>query len=319
MSNNNSVVSSNWPGFHRLWVVVAIILLILLLLLWLLGYGPGGSKCEVPPTIVEKKVDVEKIVDNPKLLTKIGILSEKIGTLEKENSVIPGLKEKIEGLATENAKIDGLNVKIGALEGENEKISDLTEKIKELEVEKSKVSDLTSKISKLEKDNIQIVALQEEIAKLEKSNQEIAGLRRKIEELKNRKPTVIERIIKVPVAPAIPSAPAKVMGTKLPAVAKLYFDVGSSDFPADVNLSLSSVIAYLKNNSESKAIISGFHDASGSFEANKALSLKRAESVLKLLVEAGVPVDRMKIEKPQQTYGSGSPEEARRVEVSIVK
>ena len=357
MSNNNSVVSSNWPGYSRLWKIVAIILLILLILLWLLGFGPGGSKCEVPPTIVEKKVEVEKLVDNPKLLTRItelekenakiaglmttikGLETEntqietlkaKISDLEGENTKISGLMSTVKGLKSENAKIAGLMSTIVGLKADNSKIDGLKTKIKTLEVDNAKIAGLMTTVKELKADNAKISAdLTAKIKSLETENTMIPELKKTIEKLKNQEPKVIEKIkivekiVKVPSAPSAPVAPAAPVTamamSSLPAPAKLYFDVGSAEFPADVDLSLSGVIAYLKKNPSSTASISGFHDSTGSLEANKALSLKRAEAVMKLMVEAGVSIDNLQIDEPQQTTGSGSPEEARRVEVLIVK
>jgi len=78
MSNNRKTISPRWAGFHRLWIIIAVILFLLLLLFWFLGYGPNGSKCTVPSTIVEKAVArqnkapiikmVEKLVTAPDTL-----------------------------------------------------------------------------------------------------------------------------------------------------------------------------------------------------------------------------------------------------------
>ena len=383
MSNNNSIVSSKWHDYHRLWTIVAIILLILLLLLWLLGYGPGGSKCEVPPTIVEKTVEVEKIVDNPKLLSRIneletgnkkiaglmttitglkkdnaqiGTLTAKIKTLEAENADVSKLKATISDLKADNAQIGVLTTKLKALEKENAQLAELKATIKKLKDENARLDYFKAKSGILESENAEISGLMTTVKGLRKSNAKISGLtamiealkeknskiptlQKKIEELNNAEPKVIEKIkiiekiIKVPAAPVEPSAApvapkapqapdntaSQQQQLKTPNTAKLYFDVGSADFPADVNLSLAGVIAYLKNNPSAKATISGFHDASGSLAANKVLSEKRAESVLRLLVESGVSINSLMIEEPQKTEGEGSPQEARRVEVSIVK
>jgi len=104
----------------------------------------------------------------------------------------------------------------------------------------------------------------------------------------------------------------------LPAPAKLYFENNSAEFPADTTLSLAGVISYLRNNSNSTAIISGFHSSTGNIARNKELSLGRSQEVVKLLLEAGIPADRMRLEVPQESEGTGSQEEARRVEVKVV-
>jgi len=103
----------------------------------------------------------------------------------------------------------------------------------------------------------------------------------------------------------------------LPAIARLYFENNSAEFPADIELSLAAVIAYLKRNKDLTAVISGFHSDVGSLERNQELAKQRAVSVSQLLQKSGIGVSRIVLEKPVETTGSGSAEEARRVEVSI--
>ena len=103
------------------------------------------------------------------------------------------------------------------------------------------------------------------------------------------------------------------------AVAKLYFELGSSKFPADRELSLSTVISYLKTHSSSMAIVSGFHDPSGYKARNEQLAYNRAIAVRDLLQQSGIEPDRIEIKKPEQTTGTGDPKEARRVEVRVSK
>ncbi len=103
----------------------------------------------------------------------------------------------------------------------------------------------------------------------------------------------------------------------LPAAARLYFGNGSAALPTDSSSTIADVIAYLKRNTDSSAVISGFHSAVGNYEFNQTLSKRRAESVSELLQKAGLSVDRIILEKPVETTGSGSEAEARRVEVSV--
>ncbi len=99
--------------------------------------------------------------------------------------------------------------------------------------------------------------------------------------------------------------------------ATLYFANASAKIPADTESSLETIIDYLKANSDSTAMVSGFHSAAGSYDYNQALSKRRAEAVSRFIQKSGVAADRMILEKPIETTGSGSPEEARRVEVSV--
>lgn len=110
---------------------------------------------------------------------------------------------------------------------------------------------------------------------------------------------------------------ASPLAMNLPETAKLYFGLGSSKYPQDTKLSLAAVIAYLHKNSNAKAQVTGFHDASGNVSWNKRLSKKRAHTVSRLLQKAGIGSERIILVKPEQTTGTGLPKEARRVEVNI--
>jgi K(+)-stimulated pyrophosphate-energized sodium pump len=103
----------------------------------------------------------------------------------------------------------------------------------------------------------------------------------------------------------------------LPAPAKIYFASASADLPADGAKTLEGVIAYAKANSGAKLAISGFHDTSGNQAQNEELAKSRAKAVRDLLKAAGIAEERIDLRKPEVTTGTGKPEEARRVEVSV--
>lgn len=103
----------------------------------------------------------------------------------------------------------------------------------------------------------------------------------------------------------------------LPAVAKLYFDTGYHRLPSDSSSTLEPTITWLNNHPDSKAIISGFHDATGDLLSNQTLAKKRAQSTYDALIAGGVTADRIELRKPESTEGNGDLSEARRVEVSI--
>ena len=97
----------------------------------------------------------------------------------------------------------------------------------------------------------------------------------------------------------------------------MYFDVDQSALPAGSETALSAVIAYLKENPASTAVISGYHDPTGDQAANEELAKNRAGSVRDALVAAGVEESRINMEKPVVTTGEGTLEDARRVEVTV--
>jgi K(+)-stimulated pyrophosphate-energized sodium pump len=117
-------------------------------------------------------------------------------------------------------------------------------------------------------------------------------------------------------APSGPAATDKAPVAGAPS-ATLYFDVGSADLPADSTGGLEPVIAYLKANPSTTAVVSGYHDPSGDPAANEKLAKNRALAVQNALEGAGVDAGRIELEKPQVTTGSGSADDARRVEVTV--
>jgi outer membrane protein OmpA-like peptidoglycan-associated protein len=101
--------------------------------------------------------------------------------------------------------------------------------------------------------------------------------------------------------------------------AKVYFAVDKVDLPNDVDKTLGDVVAYLKANDNAKGSISGFHDPSGNKAHNEELALNRARAVRGALEKLGVPNDRVLMQKPTETTGTGDLAHARRVEVTIAK
>jgi K(+)-stimulated pyrophosphate-energized sodium pump len=118
---------------------------------------------------------------------------------------------------------------------------------------------------------------------------------------------------------AASSATAPVMPAAAMPEAKVYFAVDKVNLPKDVDGTLSKVVEYLKANGDAKASISGFHDPSGNKEHNEDLALNRARAVRGALDQLGIPNDRVVMQKPVESTGSGDPAHARRVDVSIAK
>ncbi|TYK69933.1 OmpA family protein [Comamonas sp. Z3] len=98
-------------------------------------------------------------------------------------------------------------------------------------------------------------------------------------------------------------------------VVKFYFVSGKAEVAAGANEALSDVV---KGVAEGKrAVISGFHDATGSAEINAELAKQRAQAVQAALMALGVTEDKVELKKPEQTQADGSNAEARRVEVIL--
>ena len=102
-------------------------------------------------------------------------------------------------------------------------------------------------------------------------------------------------------------------------VARLYFEPDQAWPSGEVGPRLAPVLARLRSEPDTKALVSGFHDRRGSPQRNAALAQRRAQAVRRALLREGVPAERIVLAKPQQTLGSGADREARRVEVTVAR
>ena len=131
-----------------------------------------------------------------------------------------------------------------------------------------------------------------------------------------------------PVAAAAPAAPA--VATNVPAAAaaddtasvrvengvvKFYFATAKADLAAGANEALAEVVKGVAEGK--KAVVSGFHDATGDAAQNAELAKQRAFAVRDALKGLGVAEDKIELKKPEETTASGSNAEARRVEVAL--
>lgn len=124
-------------------------------------------------------------------------------------------------------------------------------------------------------------------------------------------------------APALAPAPgseasAASVASASGRVVKIYFGSEKASLPQGGARSLAGVAKYLKANPGAKASVSGFHDPSGNLANNQKLAQRRAHAVALALLKLGVNKDRIVLQKPAQTTGTGKPQEARRVEVAVV-
>jgi outer membrane protein OmpA-like peptidoglycan-associated protein len=116
-----------------------------------------------------------------------------------------------------------------------------------------------------------------------------------------------------PEVAAIAAAPV----VEAPPIARLYFDVDVSDKIAEGQPLLDPVVAWLAANPTARAVVTGYHDPTGTAGRNHDLAKSRAQTVQAALVAAGVAADRIDLVKPVSTDGGGDLKEARRVEVSV--
>jgi outer membrane protein OmpA-like peptidoglycan-associated protein len=99
-------------------------------------------------------------------------------------------------------------------------------------------------------------------------------------------------------------------------VVMFYFATARADVAPGANEALAEVVKAVGEGK--RAIISGFHDATGDAAKNAELAKQRAFAVRDVLKALGVAEDRMELKKPEETQGSGSNAEARRVEVTVL-
>jgi membrane fusion protein (multidrug efflux system) len=65
--------------------------------------------------------------------------------------------------------------------------------------------------------------------------------------------------------------------------------------------------------------VTGYADRRGNYAANVDLAKRRAEAVRSALIAEGFPDDRIRLKPPQDIIGSGSDDEARRVEIAVAR
>lgn len=99
-------------------------------------------------------------------------------------------------------------------------------------------------------------------------------------------------------------------------VVKFYFASAQAVLAVGANEALADVVAGVQGGK--RAMISGFHDATGNAERNAELAKQRALSVRAALAALGVAEDKVELKKPEQLQAGGSNAEARRVEVILV-
>ena len=95
-----------------------------------------------------------------------------------------------------------------------------------------------------------------------------------------------------------------------------YFATASADLAPGAAEALAAVIKGVEGGR--KAVVSGFHDTTGDAAVNEELAKKRAQMVREVLAGLGVPAEKIDLQKPAVTAGSGNNAEARRVEVRLV-
>jgi outer membrane protein OmpA-like peptidoglycan-associated protein len=129
-------------------------------------------------------------------------------------------------------------------------------------------------------------------------------------------PMRVDNLLNVAAAVAV-TKPATSKVANLPA--NVYFAVGSTAMPAQSQTALAPIVAFANANPAARIVLSGFHDPTGNQAQNAELAKNRAKAVRAALETAGVKPDRIDMQKPQVTAGTGDNKEARRVEVTVTQ
>ena len=98
-------------------------------------------------------------------------------------------------------------------------------------------------------------------------------------------------------------------------VVQFYFAVGKADLATGAKQALADVIKGVLQGK--KAVVSGFHDATGDLAVNQELAKQRAFAVRDALLSLGITEEGIELKKPEQLTGTGPNAEARRVEVTL--
>ncbi|MCE1194784.1 MAG: OmpA family protein [Acidovorax sp.] len=98
-------------------------------------------------------------------------------------------------------------------------------------------------------------------------------------------------------------------------VVMFFFATAKADLAAGANEALADVVKGVAGGK--KAIVSGFHDATGDAAQNAELAKQRALAVRDALKALGVAEEQIELKKPEVTTATGTNEQARRVEVVL--
>ena len=97
----------------------------------------------------------------------------------------------------------------------------------------------------------------------------------------------------------------------------VYFNTGSSTLDERAKATVQDAAKLLLVHPELTATLEGFTDPSGNRQRNLELSRKRAEAVKEVLVQVGVPAERITVGEGGIDFKVKKPEEGRRVEVRL--
>ena len=102
------------------------------------------------------------------------------------------------------------------------------------------------------------------------------------------------------------------------AVVQIFFPRANASLPKTVGRSLAGVVKYLNANASATVTVAGFHDSYGDQARNAELARRRAQAVAGVLERQGIDKQRIALQKPEKSLGSGRAAQARRVDVRVI-
>ena len=115
-----------------------------------------------------------------------------------------------------------------------------------------------------------------------------------------------------------PAPPSEAFNGDVQGVTPVYFDVGLATLNDSALVAITDVAATVQS-AGGNLVLSGYHDASGSAQVNAEVSKQRAIAVRDALISQGVPAERIQLAKPVELLGGDRPDEARRVDITLVR
>ncbi|MDO5103605.1 MAG: OmpA family protein [Lautropia sp.] len=100
--------------------------------------------------------------------------------------------------------------------------------------------------------------------------------------------------------------------------AVVHFASASAVLPTDTSAEIAALVDMLQANESRRVVVAGFHDPTGNAAFNDQLARKRAFAVRDALIAQGISRERIIMRKPEQTTGTGTLAEARRVELRLI-